>query len=82
VGTLTRLIADGTGVVVSCGIDGYFVNGIPRGFRWFGGQLRLLQTGRAQNYMLILVIGLLILVGIYLAIWSGQGANIAIVPGS
>ena len=81
VGTLTRLIADGTGVFDKVAIDGYFVNGIPGAFKWFGGQLRLLQTGRMQNYLLILVVGLLILVGIYLFIWTGQGASIAALSG-
>jgi hypothetical protein len=39
--------------------------------------LRLLQSGRAQNYLLILVIGLLILIGIYLALWAGEGGVLA-----
>jgi hypothetical protein len=80
VGRFTSLIADGTAVFDKNGIDGYFVNGIPNGLRWFGGQLRLLQTGRAQNYLLILIIGILILVSIYLAIFSGQSLNIAAAP--
>ena len=79
-GNLTRLVADGTGVFDRYGVDGYFVNGIPGAFRWFGGQLRMLQTGRAQNYLLILVIGLLILIGLYLAIWSSQSPDIAAIP--
>jgi NADH-quinone oxidoreductase subunit L len=79
VGYLTRLFADGIGVFDNVGIDG-LVNGIPGAFNWFGGQLRLLQTGRAQNYMLILVIGFLILVGIYLFLF-GQGMSIALLPG-
>jgi len=81
-GRLTSLVADGTGAFDKYGIDGYFVDGIPGAFNWFGGQLRLLQTGRAQNYLLILVISLLILVGIYLLIWSGQGAGVASLPTS
>jgi NADH-quinone oxidoreductase subunit L len=79
-GYLTRFIADDVvGPFDNIVIDG-LVNGIPGAFNWFGGQLRLLQTGRAQNYMLILVIGFLILVGIYL-FWLGQGLN-ALLPGS
>jgi len=77
VGSLTSLIADGTGVFDKVGIDGYFVNGIPGAFNWFGGQLRLLQTGRVQNYLLILLVGLLILIGLYLTFWSGQGMGLA-----
>jgi hypothetical protein len=39
-----------------------------------------LQTGRAQNYLLVLVVGVLILVGLYLALWSGQSVGLAVVP--
>jgi hypothetical protein len=53
-GKLTALVADGTGAFDRYGIDHYLVDGIPGVFNWFGGQLRLLQTGRAQNYLLIL----------------------------
>jgi NADH-quinone oxidoreductase subunit L len=81
VGKLTYVVADISGVFDKTAIDDYLVNGIPGLFNWFGGQLRLLQTGRMQNYLLILVIGLLILVGIYLALWSGQGAGIALLSG-
>jgi NADH-quinone oxidoreductase subunit L len=80
VGKFTMVVADGTGVFDQEAIDGYFVNGIPSLFNRFGGQLRLLQTGRVQNYLLILVIGLLILVGLSLMIWSGQVPSIAALP--
>jgi NADH-quinone oxidoreductase subunit L len=80
VGRFTSLVADGTAVFDKYGIDGYFVNGIPGSLKWFGGQLRLLQTGRAQNYVLILIMGVLILVSLYLAIFSGQSPNLAVVP--
>ncbi len=75
IGRLTNLIANGLAEFDQRGVDGYLVNGIPGALRWFGGQLRLLQTGRAQNYLLILVVGLLILIGLYLAIWSGQAVS-------
>jgi NADH-quinone oxidoreductase subunit L len=77
VGNFTRLVADGSGVFDQRGIDGYLVDGIPGLFNWFGGQLRLLQTGRAQNYLLILIIGFLILISIYLAFFSGQNISLA-----
>ena len=77
VGNFTKVVADGTALYDQSAIDGFLVNGIPSAFRWFGGQIRLLQTGRAQNYLLILIIGVLILVGIYLALWSGQSAGLA-----
>ncbi|RME78394.1 MAG: hypothetical protein D6784_02460, partial [Chloroflexi bacterium] len=76
-GSFTRILSDGVAVFDQTAIDGYFVNGIPGLFNWFGGQLRLLQTGRVQNYMIILLIGLLILLGIYLALWSGQAPGLA-----
>ncbi len=81
VGKFTMVVADGSGVFDKEAIDGYFVNGIPSLFNRFGGQLRLLQTGRVQNYLLILVIGLLILVGLSLMVWSGQIPSIAALPG-
>ena len=81
VGNFTRKVADGIGVFDQVAIDGYLVNGIPGLFNAFGGQLRLLQTGRVQNYLLILVIGLLILVGLALLVFSGQVPGIAAVPG-
>jgi NADH-quinone oxidoreductase subunit L len=77
VGTFTRVVADGTAVYDQGAIDGVLVNGIPSVFRWIGGQLRLLQTGRAQNYLLLLIIGVLILVGLYLLVWSGQDVGLA-----
>ena len=77
VGRLTSAVADGTAVYDKIGIDGYFVNGIPGLFNAFGGQLRLLQTGRAQNYLLILIIGFLLLVGVFAAIFVGQGITVS-----
>jgi NADH-quinone oxidoreductase subunit L len=79
-GRFTSLLADGAAAFDKYGVDGYFVNGIPEAFNRFGGQLRLLQTGRAQNYLLILVVGLLILVGIYLLLWTGGAAGVASLP--
>jgi NADH-quinone oxidoreductase subunit L len=46
-------------------VDG-IVNLVGRAAQWSGGVLRLLQTGRAQNYLLIVFLSLLILAGIYL----------------
>ena len=41
-----RVEADSAALAITArlrerGVDGYFVNGIPAGFKWFGGQLRL-----------------------------------------
>lgn len=81
-GRLTRFLADVSALFDSIAIDGWLVNGIPWAIRWCGGQLRFLQTGRAQNYMLMLIVGLLVLVGLVLAVWSGQLPAVALVPGA
>jgi NADH-quinone oxidoreductase subunit L len=80
VGKFFVVASDGSGVFDQIGIDGYFVNGIPSLVNRFGHQLRLLQTGRVQNYLLLLIIGLLILVGLYLMIYTGQSWSIAALP--
>jgi hypothetical protein len=58
-------------------LDEGVVNGLPAGLNWLGGQLRLLQTGRAQSYLLILVVGVLALVGLYLLFYSGELPGLA-----
>ncbi len=78
-GNFTRVVADGTALYDKHALDGILVNGIPGAFRWVGGQLRTLQSGRAQNYLLILVIGVLLIVALYLFVTSGQVAGIAAV---
>lgn len=80
VGRSTNWLADFTGLLDSIGLDFAIVNGIPEGFKWIGGQLRLLQTGRAQSYLLILVIGVLLLVGVYLLFMGGAVASAAVLP--
>ena len=82
-GTLQRFLADLVNLFDNVAIDSWLVNGIPKSINWCGGQLRYLQTGRAQNYMLLLVIGFLILIGLVLIFWSAQiSAAIALLPGS
>ncbi len=78
----TRWLADFSGLLDAMGLDFAIVNGIPQGIKWLGGQLRLLQTGRAQSYLLILVIGLVLLVGVgvYLLFFGGQIAAAAVLP--
>ncbi len=74
VGRLTNWLAEVSAIFDHEAVDG-LVNGVPHRLYQFGGQLRLLQTGRVQNYMLVLVVGVLILMAIYLVLWSGQGAG-------
>jgi NADH-quinone oxidoreductase subunit L len=81
VGRFTVGLSDVSAEFDRLAVDGLGVNGIPQAFNWFGGLLRQLQTGRAQSYLLILVVGLLILAGIYLAlILTGAGASVALLP--
>jgi len=46
-------------------IDG-FVDSLGRVTAWAGRGLRLIQTGRAQNYLLVVFISVLVLLGVYL----------------
>jgi NADH-quinone oxidoreductase subunit L len=46
-------------------IDG-IVNGLGRVTSAVGQELRYIQTGRVQNYMIIVVISVLLLVGVFL----------------
>ena len=78
VGRLTYTVSVGTAVFDKQAIDGYFVDGIPSALRSFGGSLRLLQTGRAQTYLLLLVIGLLLLLSLYLMMFSAQANQLIV----
>ncbi|MGB9592570.1 MAG: NADH-quinone oxidoreductase subunit L [Anaerolineae bacterium] len=46
-------------------IDG-IVNGVAAVTGWFGKVLRLTQTGKAQNYLLVAILTVLMLLGLYL----------------
>jgi NADH:ubiquinone oxidoreductase subunit 5 (subunit L)/multisubunit Na+/H+ antiporter MnhA subunit len=46
-------------------VDG-IVNGVAAVTSWFGKILRLTQTGKAQNYLLVAVLTVLMLLGLYL----------------
>ncbi|MDH7488880.1 MAG: NADH-quinone oxidoreductase subunit L [Anaerolineae bacterium] len=46
-------------------IDG-IVNGVAAVTAWFGKILRLTQTGKAQNYLLVAILTVLLLLGLYL----------------
>jgi NADH-quinone oxidoreductase subunit L len=79
VGWATRALADFLALLDAVALDEGIVNGVPAGLSWAGGRLRLLQTGRAQSYLLILVIGVLALVGLYLLFYSGDIPSLAAV---
>ncbi len=77
VGRATRVLSDFLALLDAMALDEGVVNGLPAGLNWLGGQLRLLQTGRAQSYLLILVVGVLALVGLYLLFYSGELPGLA-----
>ena len=66
VGHTGRILADFSGQVDKIGVDGWGVHGVANFFRESGRQLRLTQTGNAQNYVMVLSLTTLALVGIYL----------------
>ena len=47
-------------------VDSGLVEGTAKAFNAFGGWLRQTQTGRAQNYLLVVAVTLLLLLGFYL----------------
>ena len=47
-------------------IDNFAVLGTGRIFKWMGKELRLTQTGQAQNYLLVIALVSLSMVGVYL----------------
>jgi NADH-quinone oxidoreductase subunit L len=47
-------------------VDSGLVEGTAKAFNSFGGWLRQTQTGRAQNYLLVVAVTVLLLLGLYL----------------
>ncbi|MFQ5612459.1 MAG: NADH-quinone oxidoreductase subunit L [Anaerolineae bacterium] len=60
-------------------VDRTFVEGTAKTFNWFGSQLRFTQTGRAQNYLLVIALTVLLLIGLYLAFWINNISLVAFV---
>ena len=65
VGKLTERWAHVSGLFDTYVIDG-IVNGVGRITSAVGQELRYIQTGRVQNYMIIVVISVLLLIGVFL----------------
>jgi NADH-quinone oxidoreductase subunit L len=65
VGKLTERWSHVSGLFDTYVIDG-IVNGVGRVTSAVGQELRYIQTGRVQNYMIIVVISVLLLVGVFL----------------
>jgi len=68
VGTMGRVAADISQVFDRVAIDTVLVEGTAKAFNALGGELRRTQTGRAQNYLLVVVVTVLMLLGLYLSL--------------
>jgi NADH-quinone oxidoreductase subunit L len=66
IGLIGRELAEASALIDRMIVDGLGVTGISNLFRWFGKQLRMTQTGQAQNYIVVLTLTTLSLVGAYL----------------
>jgi NADH-quinone oxidoreductase subunit L len=66
VGAIGRLASDITRIFDTVVVDTGMVEGTAKAFHAFGGWLRKTQTGRAQNYLLVVAVTVLLLLGLYL----------------
>ncbi len=66
VGNTGKWLATFSGEFDRIVIDGFGVIGTARLFRWMGKELRLTQTGQAQNYLMVIALVSLSLIGVYL----------------
>jgi NADH-quinone oxidoreductase subunit L len=66
VGTIGRAAADISQVLDATVVDSTLVEGTAKAFNAAGGWLRQIQTGRAQNYLLVVAVTVLMLLGLYL----------------
>jgi NADH-quinone oxidoreductase subunit L len=66
VAAVGRWAADISGVFDNVVIDTFLVEGAARAFNAAGRWLRYTQTGRVHNYLLVVVVTVLMLVGLYL----------------
>jgi len=60
-GRVTRFFSKLTGHMDYEGLDQSLVDGVGRSFQRFGEQLKHVQTGRLQNYMLFALIGVIVI---------------------
>jgi len=66
VGAAGRAAANLSNLFDGAVVDTTLVEGAAKGFRSAGGWLRLTQTGRVQNYLLVVTVTVLMLLGLYL----------------
>ena len=60
-GGVTRILSKLTGRMDYDGLDQVLVDGVGRSMQGFGKQLKQIQTGRLQNYMLFALIGVIVI---------------------
>ena len=60
-GRVTRILSKFTGRMDYDGLDQVLVDGVGRSMQGFGKQLKQIQTGRLQNYMLFALIGVIVI---------------------
>ena len=60
-GRVTKWLSFLTGRIDYDGLDQSIVDGIGRATQGFGKQLKQVQTGRLQNYMLFALVGVIII---------------------
>jgi NADH:ubiquinone oxidoreductase subunit 5 (subunit L)/multisubunit Na+/H+ antiporter MnhA subunit len=65
-GKIARVVADISRVFDEKVIDSTLVEGTGEVTNTFGGWLRKSQTGRVQNYVLVVAVTILLLLGLYL----------------
>ncbi len=66
VGAVGRAAADISLLFDKVAVDSGLVEGTAKAFNAFGGWLRQTQTGRVQNYLLVVAVTVLMLLGLYL----------------
>jgi NADH-quinone oxidoreductase subunit L len=67
VGKIGRVASEVTGVFDAVAVDSWMVEGTAKVTNSLGGALRHTQTGRAQNYLLVVAVTVLLLLGLYMA---------------
>ncbi len=67
VGTIGRVASEITRVFDTVAVDSWMVEGTAKAFNGLGDALRHTQTGRVQNYLLVVSVTVLLLLGLYMA---------------
>ena len=68
-GAIGRAASEVSLVIDSVAVDSVAVEGTAKAFGAAGRWLRYTQTGRAQNYLLVVVVTVLMLIGLYLYVY-------------